>query len=179
MDATKLKIKNRWMSIAIGFVYLWFGALKFIPHLSPAEDLAKNTIHRLTFGLLDDQVAIILLAIWEVGLGILLLSQLYRRTAVIIAIVHMLLTFTPFVFFPNEVFGTGPFALTLVGQYIVKNVIILAALLSIYERKKVKVAQLQVEKTKENMVYGGGVSLQTPLQKTWSSAAKSDRLPVD
>ena len=167
------------MSIAIGFVYLWFGALKFIPHLSPAEDLAKNTIHRLTFGLLDDQVAIILLAIWEVGLGILLLSQLYRRTAVIIAIVHMLLTFTPFLFFPNEVFGTGPFALTLVGQYIIKNVIILAALVSIYEGKKMKNVQTREEKPENNVVYGGGISLQTPLQKTWSSVTKSDRSPVD
>ncbi|WP_228239028.1 DoxX family protein [Allomuricauda sp. M10] len=179
MDTTKLKTNHKWISIAIGFVYLWFGALKFVPNLSPAEGLAKNTIHQLTFGLLPDEVSIILLAIWEVGLGILLISQLYRRIAVIVAIVHMVLTFTPFLFFPDEVFGTGPFALTLVGQYIVKNVIVLAALLSIYERKKVKVAQFQVKKPEENVVYSAGINLQTPLQKTWSSAVKRDRLPID
>jgi len=104
---------------------------------------------------------------------------LYRRTAVIIAIVHMLLTFTPFLFFPNEVFGTGPFALTLVGQYIIKNVIILAALVSIYEGKKMKNVQTREEEPENNVVYGGGISLQTPLQKTWSSVTKSDRSPVD
>ena len=179
MDATKLKTNHKWISIAIGVVYLWFGALKFVPNLSPAEGLAKNTIHHLTFGLLADEVSIILLAIWEVGLGILLISQLFKRTAVIIAIVHMVLTFTPFLFFPDEVFTSGPFALTLVGQYIVKNIVILAALLSIYEGKKVKVVHVQGEKSDKEVVYGGGISLQTPLQKTWSSAAKNDRLPVD
>ncbi|MCB0373457.1 MAG: hypothetical protein KDD31_10640 [Muricauda sp.] len=179
MSTTKLKTKNRWMVIAIGFVYLWFGALKFVPHLSPAEDLAKNTIHRLTLGLLDDQVSIILLAIWEVGLGILMLANLYRRTAVIIAMAHMVLTFTPFLFFPDAVFGPGPFSLTLVGQYIVKNVIILAALVSIYERKRVHVGQAQKKQGDGNVVLRKGISLQTPLQKTWSSATKNGHWPVD
>jgi len=40
----------RLLAISIGLVYLWFGVLKFFPHLSPAEDLAKNTITVLTLG---------------------------------------------------------------------------------------------------------------------------------
>ena len=64
--------KNRFIAITIGLVYCWFGALKFVPNLSPAEDLAKNTIRQLTFGLIPDEVSIILLAFWEVGLGFLL-----------------------------------------------------------------------------------------------------------
>ncbi|WP_375323970.1 hypothetical protein [Flagellimonas sp. GZD32] len=133
----KQSLKNQLISIAIGLVYLWFGALKFIPHLSPAEDLAKNTIHQLTFGLMADNVALFLLAVWEVGLGILLVLGLFRSIAVTAALVHMVLTFTPLFFFPDEVFAQGAFGLSLVGQYIFKNLIIIAALVSIYERKRV------------------------------------------
>lgn len=128
--------KDRLISIAIGLVYLWFGALKFVPHLSPAEDLAKNTIHQLTFGLINDRLSVVLLAIWEVGLGLMLIFNVFRKSAVVIALVHMVLTFTPLIFFPNDTFGQGPFVLTLVGQYIIKNLIIIAALLSLDTSRK-------------------------------------------
>nr|WP_297787627.1 DoxX family protein [uncultured Allomuricauda sp.] len=130
-------IKERMLSISMGVVYFWFGALKFIPNLSPAEDLAKSTIHHLTFGLIPDEVSIILLAFWEVGLGFLFVLGLFRRQVVILALIHMVCTFTPLLFFPNDVFGEEPLSLTLVGQYIIKNLIIIAVLLSIYERKSV------------------------------------------
>jgi len=51
------------LSITIGIVYLWFGALKFFPHLSPAEDLAKNTINLLSFQLIPPNISIVLLAL--------------------------------------------------------------------------------------------------------------------
>ncbi len=140
-------IKERMLSISMGVVYFWFGALKFVPNLSPAEDLAKNTIHHLTFGLIPDEVSIILLAFWEVGLGLLLIIGLFRRQAVIFALIHMVCTFTPLLFFPNDVFGEEPLSLTLVGQYIMKNLIIIAVLVSIYERKSVPVKR---EVTSEN-----------------------------
>tara|TARA_E500000318_G_scaffold47507_1_gene44719 strand:- start:568 stop:1056 length:489 start_codon:yes stop_codon:yes gene_type:complete len=131
------QVKTRLMAMAIGLVYLWFGALKFVPNLSPAEDLAKNTIDQLTFGLIPDDVSIILLAIWEVGLGFLLIFGFLRRQAVILGLVHMVCTFAPLFFFPNDVFGEEPLSLTLVGQYIIKNLIIIAAFLSIYDKKEV------------------------------------------
>ncbi len=133
--------KDRLIGITVGLIYFWFGALKFVPNLSPAEDLAKNTVHQLTFGLMTDDISIILLAIWEVGLGFLLVFGMFRRQAVILALVHMVLTFSPLFFFPKDVFGEELLSLTLVGQYIMKNVIIIAALLSIYERKTVSVKQ--------------------------------------
>lgn len=130
-------IKENLLAISVGLVYFWFGALKFVPNLSPAEDLAKSTIHQLTFGLIPDEISIILLAFWEVGLGFLFVFGFFRRQAVIMALVHMVCTFTPLFFFPGDVFGDEPLSLTLVGQYIMKNLIIIAALVSIYERKKV------------------------------------------
>ncbi|MEZ4811408.1 MAG: hypothetical protein R2819_13705 [Allomuricauda sp.] len=129
----KLKMKSSFLAISIGVVYLWFGALKYFPGLSPAEGLAKNTIHVLTFGLIPDNVSIILLAIWETAIGLLLILGLFRKTTVILTLVHMVLTFTPLLFFPNDTFNDGPLYLTLLGQYIIKNLIIIAALLKLVE----------------------------------------------
>ena len=38
------------LRVALGFVFLWFGALKYLPGLSPAQTLALGTIDALTFG---------------------------------------------------------------------------------------------------------------------------------
>lgn len=121
----------RFLAISIGLVYLWFGVLKFFPHLSPAEDLAKNTITILTVGLIPPNVSIILLAIWETVIGVFLILNIYRRPIIILALVHLLFTFTPLMFFPKDSFNL-PFVFTLLGQYIFKNLIIIAALIILY-----------------------------------------------
>ena len=121
----------RFLAISIGLVYLWFGLLKFFPHLSPAEDLAKNTITMLTVGLIPPNVSIIMLAIWETIIGVFLIFNIYRRPIVILALIHMVFTFTPLLFFPKDSFNL-PFVFTLLGQYIFKNLIIIAALIILY-----------------------------------------------
>lgn len=133
---------SRFLAISIGLVYLWFGVLKFFPHLSPAEDLAINTITILTLGKIPPNVSIILLAIWETLIGIFLLTKLLRRPIIILALVHMLFTFTPLLFFPKESF-TLPFVFTLLGQYIFKNLIIIAALITLYYQALPKQKQIQ------------------------------------
>ena len=115
------------LRISIGIIYIWFGALKFFHGYSPAEDLAINTINKLTFGLIPQPVNIILLAIWECVLGMLLIAGVWMRTALIFLFVHMLCTFTPLLFFPSVSFKYAPYGFTLVGQYIMKNIIIICA----------------------------------------------------
>lgn len=39
------------LRLSVGLVFLWFGFLKFIPGLSPAEELATKTVDGLSFGL--------------------------------------------------------------------------------------------------------------------------------
>ena len=124
------------IAISIGMVYLWFGLLKFFPNVSPAEELAKSTVDQLTFGLLPSNFSFIVLAIWETIIGILLLLNLYNRVVIIAALVHIVFTFSPLFFFPELVFKEVPFSLTLVGQYIAKNIIILSALLLLFTEKK-------------------------------------------
>jgi uncharacterized membrane protein YphA (DoxX/SURF4 family) len=123
--------QNTFLALSIGIVYLWFGALKFFPHLSPAEGLAMNTIHLLTFGYLPSHIAIFLLAMMEVVIGICFILNIFRRESIILALFHMACTFTPLFFFAEESFVSGPLVPTLLGQYIGKNLIIVAALLSL------------------------------------------------
>jgi uncharacterized membrane protein YkgB len=126
---------NQILAISIGLVYLWFGGLKFFAGQSPAEDLAKNTMDALTFGILPSSASIILLAIWESLIGILMLANIYRKATVSIALIHMAFTFTPLILFPEMCFNESAFSFTLLGQYIFKNVIIIAALLTLYNKK--------------------------------------------
>lgn len=115
------------LRMSIGIVYLWFGVLKFFPNLSPATGLATNTIDVLTLGLVPANVSIILLATVETIIGLGLILGLFMRVTLLLLFLQMLGTITPVFLFPQEVFTRIPYALTLEGQYIVKNLVIISA----------------------------------------------------
>lgn len=126
---------TRWMArygvvalrISLGVVFLWFGALKFFPGLSPAQDLATRTIEVLTFGLLPPTVSLFILAAWECLIGLGLITGRFMRATLLLLIAQMLGTITPLFFFPAETFTVVPIAPTLEGQYIIKNVVLIGA----------------------------------------------------
>jgi len=128
--------------VCIGIVYLWFGVLKFFPGVSPAETIAIDTISELTLGLIRPNIAILLLAIWETLIGLLLILGLFNRLALNLALIHMVLTFTPFFFFPDLTFTIAPFGLTLLGQYIVKNIVFLAIMVFLISKERKKNGKL-------------------------------------
>ncbi|MEO6062613.1 MAG: DoxX family membrane protein [Thermoflexales bacterium] len=115
------------LRVSLGVVFLWFGALKFFPGLSPAQDLATRTIGLLTFGLIPAQVSIPMLAAWECLIGIGLISGIFMRATLLLLFLQMLGTITPILFFPQEVFTLIPYAPTLEGQYIIKNMVLISA----------------------------------------------------
>jgi hypothetical protein len=98
--------------------------------------LAKETIGLLTFGLIPGNISILLLATWEVCIGLMLFFNIQIRTAITLAFIHLAFTFTPFLLLPALSFKENFFELTLVGQYIIKNLAILSALLFIYPEKQ-------------------------------------------
>lgn len=125
------KAFEHWLTllrISIGIIYIWFGVLKFFPGVSPAEELAKETIHLLTFRLIKPDLSLLLLAIWETSIGVLLALGVYIRLVIRIVLLHMICTFAPLFLLPALSFTAAPFALTLVGQYIIKNIVIISAL---------------------------------------------------
>ena len=115
------------LRVSLGIVFLWFGALKFFEGLSPATWLAGRTIEAITFGAVSAAPGVKILAAWEVLIGLGLLSGVWMRATLALLFVQMLGTMTPIFFFPNEVFTRVPYAPTLEGQYIIKNLVLVAA----------------------------------------------------
>jgi uncharacterized membrane protein YphA (DoxX/SURF4 family) len=115
------------LRISMGLVFLWFGALKFFPGLSPAADLATRTIERLTFGLISPGVSILLLAVLESLIGLGLIFGIFMRVTLLLLFIQMLGTISPIFLFPEEVFTAIPYAPTLEGQYIFKNMVLISA----------------------------------------------------
>ncbi|MDA8896259.1 doxx family protein [Bacteroidia bacterium] len=122
------------LAICLGLVYLWFGLLKFFPGKSPAEQLAQETIALLTFGLIPASISITLLAIWEVLVAALLLIYRWKKLALSLAITHIILTFTPLFILSQKSFVLAPLQPTLLGQYIIKNILFIGVLLVLYRR---------------------------------------------
>ncbi len=132
--------RNRMLVISLGIVYLWFGLLKFFPGASPAEELAKSTLNLLTLGMVPSSVSYFFLALWEVAIGVLLLLNIRKKEVIYLAMLHIVFTFAPLFLLPSMSFNERIYSLTLVGQYIIKNLIIFSALLFIYPEKQTVVA---------------------------------------
>ena len=122
MDAFGIKFAR----LALGIVFIWFGALKMIGELSPAYDLVAATIYWLT-----PEIIIPLIGLWEVAIGVAFLFPPLTRVALLLLIHQMPATFLPLVLLPAVTFTVVPWGLTLEGQYIVKNLVIIARALII------------------------------------------------
>jgi uncharacterized membrane protein YkgB len=109
---------------ALGVVFVWFGALKLFGGASPAEDLVKRTVYWF-----DPDWFFPFLGAWEVAIGLGLLVQPLNRLAILLLFLQMPGTFLPLVVVPEACWVRFPFVLTLEGQYIVKNLVLIAAAL--------------------------------------------------
>jgi hypothetical protein len=68
-----------------------------------------------------------ILASWECLIGIGLLTGKFMRITLLLLYVQMLGTFLPLVFFPDQTWIHTPFVPTLLGQYIIKNIILISS----------------------------------------------------
>lgn len=111
----------RLLRFAMGIIFIWFGALKPLG-LSPAEALvAKATAWIPVPGFLY------ILTAWEIAIGVCFLFQRLTRWAVVLLFLHMPGTMLPLITLPDETFVRFPYALSLEGQYIIKNLVLIAA----------------------------------------------------
>ncbi len=124
------------LRISIGILFLWFGGLKFFPGASPAEGLATQTIDLVTFQLLPDALILPSLAILEFVIGVLLVFSREFKFTFWLLMFHMLCTLLPLFILPEITFNQIPFQLTIEGQYIVKNLVIICAALVLLQHHK-------------------------------------------
>ena len=115
------------LRLSLGYVYLHFGFLKFFPDLSPAELIATQTVMAFSMHTLDAATSQLYLAILECAIGLGLLFNIFPRLVFGLFIFHMFGTFLPMFLLPEFTFKIAPFAPSLEGQYIFKNVVYVAA----------------------------------------------------
>jgi putative oxidoreductase len=109
------------LQVALGLVFLGFGALKFFPGASPAADIAERTIDTLTLGLVHGTAAIMLTAVMEVFIGITLITGRLLKLGLLALAVAFVGILSPIVLFFGDLFGNG---MTLMGQYVLKDIVL-------------------------------------------------------
>jgi len=109
------------LRISLAIVFIWFGILKPL-HLSAANDLVVKTVYWF-----NPNWFVPFLGYWEVLIGICLLYKPLIRFGIFIMLLQMVGTFLPLVLLPDIIYIKFPFVMTLEGQYIIKNLVLIAA----------------------------------------------------
>ena len=109
------------LRIALAIVYIWFGALKVVG-MSPAGELVEKTVYWF-----KPEIFVPLLGICEVLIGLGLLIKRYIPITIVLLLFHMVATLFPIFILQKVCFDAFPYCPTLVGQYIIKNLVIISA----------------------------------------------------
>ncbi|MAG38663.1 hypothetical protein CMO90_01100 [Candidatus Woesearchaeota archaeon] len=109
------------LRISLGIIFIWFGILKPLG-LSPAAELAANTIYWFS-----PEFFVPFLGLWEVAIGVCLLFRPLIRIGLFLLFTQMVGTFLPLIILPHIVFVDFPFVLSMEGQYIIKNLVLISA----------------------------------------------------
>src|SRR2546426_6985260 len=112
---------QRMLGWSLGIVYLWFGALK-LAHLSPVLQLIRHTSPLLATAPFYNA-----LALSELAIGLMLLAGVWRRWTAASAVLHLMGTFSVVFSSPQTAFRPSFPILTMEGEFVVKNLVLLAA----------------------------------------------------
>ena len=115
---------NKWgltlLRYSLGIIYIWFGILKPFG-LSPAQELVENTVYWFE----NPKTFVPILGWWEVIIGITMCIKPLIRVSIFLLFIQMPGTFLPLILLPDICFTSFPFGLTLEGQYIIKNLLVI------------------------------------------------------
>jgi uncharacterized membrane protein YkgB len=118
-------VGTRGLRISLALVFIWFGVLKVVD-LSPVSDLVTGSIPAT-----DSSLFVPLLGGFEVALGLGLIAG-RQPVVVTAAIVHLAGTFLVLITQPELAFQDGnPLLLTTEGEFVVKNLVLLAAAVAV------------------------------------------------
>jgi uncharacterized membrane protein YphA (DoxX/SURF4 family) len=122
------RIEGPTARIALFIIFFWFGILKLLG-ASPAEPLVQDLFTR-TIPFIPFNTFYVLFSLYECLIGVLFLIPKATRVVIALLVLHMVTTFLPLVLLPS-VAWSGWFVPTLEGQYILKNLAIIALAIGI------------------------------------------------
>jgi len=105
---------------SLAIIYIWFGALKPLG-LSPAEELVTQTIP-----VLSPEISLLIIGLWEIAIGLCLAYKPLLRIGLLLLFLHLPGILSPMILLPEVVYTQFPHALTIEGQYVIKNLVTLA-----------------------------------------------------
>ncbi len=112
----------RLLRITIGIVFIWFGVLKILG-LSPVAELVAKTVYWM-----PPRIFVPVLGYWEVIIGLGLLVGVALRLVLLLFWLQLAGTFLVLVLRPELAFqADNPLLLTVIGEFVVKNLVLLAA----------------------------------------------------
>jgi uncharacterized membrane protein YkgB len=109
-------------------VFFWFGLLKVID-LSPAAPMVQALFER-TIPFVPFSVFIVLFGLFEMLIGLMFLFKGFERVVIPLLLIHMITTFLP-LFLVQSVTWSAVMVPTMEGQYIIKNLLIIAAAIGV------------------------------------------------
>ena len=113
------------LRLSLAVIFIWFGALKPLG-ASPANDLVARTVYWA-----DPRWFIPVLGWWEVLIGLCMLWRPLIRLSILLLALQMPGTFLPLVLLPDVCFIHVPWAPSLEGQYIIKNLVLISAAIAV------------------------------------------------
>lgn len=123
--------KNVWISrISISIIYIWFGVVKVIG-LSAATPLVEKLFNVTLSSFIEFQTFFIIFSLFEIVIGILFLIPKLTKLTTSLFFFHIFLAFGPIVLLVNDSWQ-GFLVPTLEGQFILKNIILIALVINIY-----------------------------------------------
>jgi uncharacterized membrane protein YkgB len=126
LDKFLISEMHRWsipiLRIALGIVFFWFGVLKIFG-VSPVEELIRHT-----YSFLPQEELLMALGVCEAAIGAgLILKRMLRATLALLWL-QMAGTLVAPLFAPSMFFhGGNIFLLTMEGEFVAKNVVLIAA----------------------------------------------------
>lgn len=130
IDEALLPVLRRWsvpfLRISLAVVFIWFGALKIFG-TTPVRDLVASTVYWV-----DPDWFVPALGVVEALVGLGLLFRVGLRLVLAVLFAQLVGTFLVFVLLPEIAFQEGnPLSLTTEGEFVVKNLVLLAAAMTV------------------------------------------------
>ncbi len=122
------KIAEPCARISLFVIFFWFGLLKVLG-ISPADPLVADLLEKTMPFIAFDGFRIFF-GLYEMIIGAAFLMAGHERLAMVLLLPHMATTFLPLILLPNDTWASV-LVPTFVGQYIIKNLIIIALALSV------------------------------------------------
>jgi len=129
-----INLTNLFGRFSLLIIYFWFGILKVLG-ASPAEPLVHHLCEITIRSFISDDIFIPIFGALECSIGILFLFKKFTKIACYILWTHIFMTVAPLFILQNDTWH-DLFTPTLIGQYIIKNLSLVAVSLFLFKENR-------------------------------------------